>query len=244
MSKTVLITGCNRGIGREAVRLFAENGYNLICCIRQPNDEFASFTATLSNEHGVEIETIYFDMTDEAGIKAALTPLVKENRKIDVLVNNAGIASGGLINMTSMAKLKEVFQINFFSQVLITQLVSKLMIRHKSGSIINMCSIGGIETNPGYLSYGSSKASLIWMTKSVAKELAPFGVRVNGVAPGLVDTDMGNYKNEIEIQKTLNRTAMHRFGHKHEIAEVILFLASDKSSFMTGQILIADGGRM
>lgn len=244
MAKTVLITGCNRGIGREAVRFFAEHGYDLICCIRRPNDEFASYIAELSEKHAVVIDLLYFDMADESAIKAALTPLIKSNRKIDVLVNNAGIASGGLLHMTSMAKLKEVFQINFFSQVLITQLVSKLMIRHKCGSIINMGSLGGIETNPGYLSYGASKAAMIWATKSIAKELAPFGIRVNGIAPGLINTDMGNYKDEREIKKTIERTAMHRMGQTKEIADAILFMASEHSSFITGHILVIDGGRM
>ncbi len=244
MPPTALITGCNRGIGRELVKLFAKNGYNILCCIRRPSEEFTSFTSLLAKEYNVMVDTLYFDMNDEAGIKAALTPLIKENRRIDVLINNAGVAAGGILQMTRMSELKEVFQVNYFSPVLIMQLVSRIMIRQKSGSIINMCSLGGIETNPGYLSYGSSKAALIWATKSVAKELASFGIRVNGVAPGLIDSDMGNFKSDVEKEKTLGRTAMHRFGTTEEIAEIALFLASDKASFITGQIVIADGGRM
>lgn len=242
MAKTVLITGCNRGIGREAVRVFAEHGYDLICCIRRPNDEFASYIAELSEKHAVVIDLLYFDMADESAIKAALTPLIKSNRKIDVLVNNAGIASGGLLHMTSMAKLKEVFQINFFSQVLITQLVSKLMIRHKGGSIINMGSIAGLENFSGYTSYGSSKAALMFFTRTIAKELAPHGVRVNSVAPGLTDTNMATQMEEKAWAEMIKRTDLQRLGHPNEVVSAILWLASDATSFITGQIIRVDGG--
>lgn len=242
MAKTVLITGCNRGIGREAVRVFAEHGYDLICCIRRPNDEFASYIAELSEKHAVVIDLLYFDMADESAIKAALTPLIKSNRKIDVLVNNAGIASGGLLHMTSMAKLKEVFQINFFSQVLITQLVSKLMIRHKCGSIINMGSIAGLENFSGYTSYGSSKAALMFFTRTIAKELAPHGVRVNSVAPGLTDTNMATQMEEKAWAEMIKRTDLQRLGHPNEVVSAILWLASDATSFITGQIIRVDGG--
>lgn len=242
MAKTVLITGCNRGIGREAVRVFAEHGYDLICCIRRPNDEFASYIAELSEKHAVVIDLLYFDMADESAIKAALTPLIKSNRKIDVLVNNAGIASGGLLHMTSMAKLKEVFQINFFSQVLITQLVSKLMIRHKCGSIINMGSIAGLENFSGYTSYGSSKAALMFFTRTIAKELAPHGVRVNSVAPGLTDTNMATQMEEKAWAEMIKRTDLQRLGHPNEVVSAILWLASDATSFITGQIIRIDGG--
>lgn len=242
MAKTVLITGCNRGIGREAVKVFAEHGYNLICCIRQPNDEFASYIAELSEKHAVAIDLLCFDMADESAIKTALTPLIKSNRKIDVLVNNAGIASGGLLHMTSMAKLKEVFQINFFSQVLITQLVSKLMIRHKGGSIINMGSIAGLENFSGYTSYGSSKAALMFFTRTIAKELAPHGVRVNSVAPGLTDTNMATQMEEKAWAEMIKRTDLQRLGHPNEVVSAILWLASDATSFITGQIIRVDGG--
>ena len=119
--KTVLITGCNRGIGKEAVRLFAEKGYNLICCIRKENEEFTAFVNDLKSQYGLNAEILYFDMTDEDSIKEALKPILKERRQIDVLINNAGIATGGFLQMTSMKQLKEVFQINYCSHVLITQ---------------------------------------------------------------------------------------------------------------------------
>ncbi|MBR4126039.1 MAG: SDR family oxidoreductase [Alphaproteobacteria bacterium] len=123
------------------------------------------------------------------------------------------------------------------------QQVSKLMMRQKSGVIINMASVGGIETNAGYLAYGSSKAALIWATRCVSKELAPYGIRVNAVAPGLTKTEMGLYKPEEELNKTIGQTALKRMADVSEITNAILFLASEKASFITGHILSVDGGR-
>ena len=124
------------------------------------------------------------------------------------------------------------------------QLVARQMMKQKSGCIINMCSVGGIETSPGYLAYGSSKAALIWITKSVSKELGGYGIRVNGIAPGLVDTDMGNYKSKDELQKVIDRMSIKRMGKVEEIAKAALYIASDDAAYMTGHIMIVDGGRV
>jgi 3-oxoacyl-[acyl-carrier protein] reductase len=118
------------------------------------------------------------------------------------------------------------------------------MMRQKSGCIINMCSVGGIETAPGYIAYGSSKASMIWITRSVSKELAPYNVRVNGIAPGLIDTEMGHYKAEEEIEKVMERMSIKRMGKPEEIAGAALYIASDAAAYMTGQIMVLDGGRV
>ena len=146
--------------------------------------------------------------------------------------------------MTSIAKMREVFEINVFAQVQIMQLVARQMMKQKSGCIINMCSVGGIETSPGYLAYGSSKAALIWITKSVSKELGRYNIRVNGIAPGLVDTDMGNFKSDEELEKVLNRMSIHRMGQPDEIADAALYIASDAATYMTGHIMVLDGGRV
>ena len=242
MARTVFISGCNRGIGREAVRLFAEQGDNLICCIRKENEEFKAFTANLCTKHGVEIECIYCDMPDEASIKAAVQPLLKAKRQIDVLVNNAGVATGGFLQMTSMQQVRDVFQINFFSHVYITQMISKLMMRQKSGVIINMGSVAGLENFAGYTAYGSSKAAIMLFTKTIARELAPYGIRVNAIAPGLTDTGMAGQMEEKAWHEMVGRTDMNRLGKPEEIAKTIVWLASDASSFMTGQIVRVDGG--
>lgn len=124
------------------------------------------------------------------------------------------------------------------------QLVARQMMKQKSGCIINMCSVGGIETNPGYLAYGSSKAAMIWITKSVSKELGQYNIRVNGIAPGLIDTDMGNYKSEAELQKVLDRMSIHRMGKVEEVAKAALYIASEDADYMTGHIMVLDGGRI
>ena len=146
--------------------------------------------------------------------------------------------------MTPMKKLKEVFEVNYFSQIYIMQLVSRYMMRQKKGSIINLASVGGIEVNEGYLAYGSSKAALIWATKCLAKEMGPYHIRVNAVAPGLTQTNMGNYKSEEELEKVVDRTALRRMAEPEEIAKAILYLASEDASFVTGHVLRIDGGRL
>lgn len=240
--KTVLITGCNRGIGKEAVRLFAEKGYNLICCIRKENEEFTAFVNDLKSQYGLNAEILYFDMTDEDSIKEALKPILKERRQIDVLINNAGIATGGFLQMTSMKQLKEVFQINYFSHVLITQLITKLMMRQKSGCIINMGSVAGLDNFAGYTAYGASKAAMMSFTRTIARELAPYNIRVNAIAPGLTDTGMAGQMEEKAWKEMVERTDMNRLGRPNEIAQMMLFLASDDASFITGQVYRVDGG--
>jgi 3-oxoacyl-[acyl-carrier protein] reductase len=241
-NKTVLITGCNRGIGKEAVRLFAEHGYNLICCIRKENEEFSTFVSELKGMYGIETDILYFDMTDEDSIKEALKPILKERRQIDVLINNAGIATGGFLQMTSMKQLKEVFQINYFSHVLITQLITKLMMRQKSGCVINMGSVAGLDNFAGYTAYGASKAAMMSFTRTIARELAPYNIRVNAIAPGLTDTGMAGQMEEKAWKEMVERTDMNRLGKPCEIAQMMLFLASDEASFVTGQVYRVDGG--
>lgn len=240
--KTVLITGCNRGIGKEAVRLFAEHGYNLICCIRKENEKFSAFISELKELYGIETDILYFDMIDEESIKEALKPILKERRQIDVLINNAGIATGGFLQMTSMKQLKEVFQINYFSHVLITQLITKLMMRQKSGCIINMGSVASLDNFAGYTAYGASKAAMMAFTRTIARELAPYNIRVNAIAPGLTDTGMAGQMEDKAWREMVERTDMNRLGKPDEIAQMMLFLASDEASFITGQVYRVDGG--
>lgn len=241
--KNAIVTGSNRGIGLATVKRFAQEGCNVWACARKQNEEFENEMKVLSEQYHVWIKPVYFELSDETGIKEGLKSIFAEKLPIDILVNNAGIPFGGLMMMTPVSKLKEVFEINYFAQIQITQLVVRIMMRQKSGSIINMASVGGIETEPGYLAYGSSKAALIWATKCMAKELGPHGIRINAVAPGLTQTSMGNYKNEEELNKVINRTSLHRMAEPDEICQAITYLASNEASFVTGHVLVVDGGR-
>ena len=241
--KNAIVTGANGGIGRAVIEKFAENEINIWACVREEKTEFAEFCASLEEKYHIWIRIIAFDLTNESEIKEGIKLILSEKMPIDILVNNAGMAYGALFQMTSMDVLKEVYQINYFAPVQIMQMVAKNMIKHKRGSIINVASVGGVEANPGYLAYGSSKASLIWTTRMLAKELGPYGIRVNAVAPGLTDTKMGHYKSEEELEKVLERTSLGRMAKPEEIADGIYFLASDEASYVTGDILKIDGGR-
>lgn len=244
MQKNVIITGANRGIGKALLYEFAHNGYNVWACARKPTESFEKYINKLQMESKSQITPIYFDLSSESQIKEGMKKIIADKRPIDVLINNAGVPHGGLFTMTSLSTLREVYEINIFAQVLLMQLTARQMMRQKNGCIINMCSVGGIETNPGYLAYGSSKAALIWITKCVSKELGKYNIRVNGIAPGLVDTEMGHYKSKEEQDKVLGRMSIQRMGHVEEIAKAALYISSDDAAYMTGHILVLDGGRI
>lgn len=242
--KNAILTGSNRGIGKATLEALTQNGVNVWACARQENPEFVAHIKELEEKYPVWIKPVYFDLTEEDSVQQGIQKIIKEKKTIDILINNAGIPFGGLFQMTSMKKLKEVFEVNYFSQVYIMQMVSRYMMRQKSGSIINLASIGGIEVNEGYLAYGSSKSALIFATKCLAKEMGPYHIRVNAVAPGLTQTNMGNYKSQEELEKVVDRTALKRMAEPEEIAKAIVYLASEDASFVTGHVLQIDGGRL
>lgn len=244
MKKNVIITGSNRGIGRAMLKEFAYNGYNIWACARKQTKEFEIYIKNLEEESSSSIIPIYFDLTDENAVKAGMKQILSSKKPVDVLINNAGVPHGGLLTMTPLSTLREIYEVNIFAQVLLMQLAARQMMRQQKGCIINMCSVGGIETNPGYLAYGSSKAALIWITKCASKELGKYNIRVNGIAPGLVDTNMGNYRSDEELNKVLDRMSLQRMGNAEEIAKAALYIASDDASYMTGHIMILDGGRV
>lgn len=242
--KNAIVTGARRGIGRAIVEEFARNGVNVWACASRSDSAFEDDMRSAAERYGVWITPVIFDLRDEASVREAVRGIIREKKPLDILVNNAGVPMSGIMQMTPLDTLRDVLNVNFVAQVQMMQLVSKIMMRQKSGAIVNMGSVGGIEAREGYLAYGSSKAALMWATRSISKELAPYNIRVNAVAPGLVQTDMGSYKKTEEAEKILNAISMKRMGRPEEIAKVVCFLASDASSFMTGCIVNADGGRL
>ena len=240
--KVALITGCNRGIGKVILELFALNGSDIWACARKKTPEFESFIDDIRKKCQVKIHVLYFDLTDEPEVKKKLGELVQEKQRIDILVNNAGVAHGNLLHMTPVSKTREVFEVNFFSQLLVTQIVSRIMMKQKNGSIINLASIAGLDAYPGYSAYGSSKAALIYATKSLSKEFAQYNIRVNAIAPGLTETDMAFQMERKAKEEMISDSAMNRLAKPEEIANTALFLASDLSTFINGQTIRVDGG--
>jgi len=240
--KTALITGCNRGIGRAIMELFMQEGADIIACTRKNITDLQSYYKQSEDKYGVSIRSLVFDLADEESIKTAMKELYSWKIQIDILVNNAGIPAGGFLIMTSMQKLKEVFQANYFSQVLITQYVVKMMMKQKRGSIIFLSSVMGLDARAGGTAYGASKAALALFTKSLSKEVGLYNIRVNAIAPNLIDTEMAQLMEEKSLADMIRSSSLKRLGNPDEIAKTALFLACEDSSYITGQIIRADGG--
>jgi len=240
--KNAVITGCLRGIGKKTLETFAEQGANVWACAQHADEEFEKYCAELALRTGTWIKPIYFDFTNTDDIKAGLKAIVSDKQPVDVLVNVAGFTKDAIFHMTSMEQLKLIFEVNYFSQILITQYITKLMMRQKRGSVINIASISGIDGSHGQLAYSSSKAALIGATRTISRELAQHGIRVNAIAPGVIDTDMNAVVPANIIAGHVKGMSIQRMGGSSEVANAILFLASDLSSYMTGQIIRVDGG--
>lgn len=240
--KTAVVTGCNRGIGKAILQRMAANGADVFAVVRRESAEFAEFCAELSSKHNVEIQTVYADFQNEDQVKSAAKQILSTKRPIDVLVNNIGFSYPfKMLAMTTMDEIKNIFQINFFSPLLFTQLISKNMMKNKKGSIVFISSTavfdGGSDTE-----YTASKAAIVGAVRRLAIELGVFGIRVNTVAPSLTDTDMGHNRSEVDTIEVLSRNIMKRMGQPEEIADAVIFMASDMSRFVTGQVLRVDGG--
>ncbi|CZY72339.1 TPA: SDR family NAD(P)-dependent oxidoreductase [Enterobacter ludwigii] len=240
--KTVLITGCRRGMGLSMVEVFAANGANIYAHAREADDVFIEKMAAIADHHQVAIWPVSFDMTDYGAMKLAIKNIMSDKRPLDAVINNAGITLNGLFQMTSEAQLREQFEVNFFSVYLFNQYIVRMMVRNQRGSIVNIASTAGEDGNPGKSAYGASKAALIAMTKSIAAELGEKGIRANCIAPGITDTDMLLTMPAHVIEEAKNSADLRRAGIPAEIAEAALFLASDLSSYITGQTIRVDGG--
>ena len=239
-NKIILVTGCNRGIGKSVVEKFATNG-----AIVYANARKADSLEELSNcvfKNG-KIIPIYFDVTDREAVRQAFIKIKNEQGRLDCLVNNAGILVDTTITMLNSSTLRKIFEVNVFAVFDLISYASRIMSKQKSGSIINISSICGDEGGMrGQTAYSSSKGAVIALTKTAAKELGQFNIRVNSIAPGFIDTDMfrsgpANIQKQLVDGVYLNK----RVGLPSEVADLCVFLASDNSSYINGENIRVDG---
>lgn len=238
--KIALVTGAARGIGNKTVERFAEEG-SIVYASDRTEGKLDEFAEEIGKKTGSKVIPLYFDVTDEAGAKNAIMRIKKEQGRLDILVNNAGIMRDNVIGMIGQQLMRDVFDVNVFAVINMIQLANKLMSRQKSGAIINISSIVGMEGAAGQLVYSASKGAVAALTKAASKELAPNGIRVNAVAPGLINTGLLQAIGEEKIQSNLKNIKMGRLGEPSDVANVILFLASDLSAYVTGEVIGIDG---
>lgn len=241
--RNAVLTGATRGIGRTIMRCLAREKINIWCICRSETEEFKKLILKLQEENGIWIRPVFGDLSNDESVHDAARTILSDKLSVDYLINCAGINYRNGFLTTDIADLKRVFQVNYFAPLRLIQLLSKNMVRNGGGKVVNVSSASGYEHNVGTFAYGASKNALNWATESLSKELAPLGIVVNGVAPGVTDTDI-NRGNDIAIGKVLERMNIHRKAEPEEIAEVIMFLLSDKSSFISGHVIRVDGGRI
>ena len=241
-NKVACITGAAGGMGRAVATELAKRHADLILCDLQESENFTVFIEGLKAEYGVQVYPFYFNLEDEESIKEGLKAIKVLKIKIDILVNNAGMPHLAILPFTKMSDVKKVFQVKYFAQLQITQSLLGIIKKNENSSIINLSSIAGIDGDIGNSVYGATKASMALFTKVLSKELTSSHIRVNAVAPGLTNTNFATMMGQKAIESMEQISTMGRLGNPQEIANTIVFLASDEASFINGQIIRIDGG--
>ncbi|MCF8032734.1 MAG: 3-oxoacyl-[acyl-carrier-protein] reductase [Desulfarculaceae bacterium] len=242
--KVHLVTGGSRGIGRSIALALASAGDVVYFNHYDPDDSAADETIGLLEDAGVEAFGQKFDVTDAGQVQAWVKEAFEAQGRIDNLINNAGITMDGLLVRMSPEQFNQVIQVNLVGVFYCTQAAAKLMMKQRFGSIVSLASIAGQIGNPGQANYAASKAGVIALTKTAAKELATRGVRVNAVAPGFIETDMVNTIPE-KLQEAMKAMIpMGRAGQPEDVADVVAFLCSDAARYVTGQVIAINGGMM
>ena len=240
--KTAVITGGVRGIGKAIAKTFCENGANVVLCYRS-NDAEAEKTAEEMSGFGTQVRIVRGDVADPETAKR-IAELIKTefDKKVDILVNNAGITNDKLMMRMDPEDFTKVINANLNGAFYMMKELSALMVKKRSGAIINMASVSGLKGNPAQVNYSASKAGIVGMTLSAAKELGRRGIRVNAIAPGFIDTDMTAVLTEEQKKSAAENITLGRMGKPQDIANAALFLASDMGSYITGQVISVDGG--
>ena len=237
--KVCIVTGSTRGIGKAIAELFASEGAEVIVNGTRQGSADAWIAAS---EHKDRLHPFYFDITDSSAVRSNLMAIRKQFGHIDVLVNNAGVEYNELIGMINPEHMDKMFKVNVYGTIEMLQTASRIMARNKNGgSIINISSMVGIRGNAGQLVYSATKGAVIALTKSAAKELAPRGIRVNSIAPGLTQTEMMEQADLDKLQGRINNICMGRIAQPEDIAGACLMLASDHAAYISGQIISVDG---
>jgi 3-oxoacyl-[acyl-carrier protein] reductase len=239
-NKTALVTGGSRGIGKAIVSRLADDGANVVFTAR--NEETIQQTEKELQDHGWKVKGLVADAGNPESADMAVNHCVEQYGAIDILVNNAGITKDGLIMRMKDDDWNSVLSVNLNGVFYFCRAATKPMMKARSGKIINIASIVGLMGNPGQVNYSASKAGVIGMSKSLAKELASRGINVNVVAPGFIETDMTSFMKEDVQNEVMKAIPLGRFGKAEEIAAMTAFLASDEAAFITGQVFSVDGG--
>ena len=241
--KTALITGATRGIGRAVAEVYAKNGATIILNARD-KEKAQKVALEISDKYNIEVHIVLFDVSNSDEVKNGFRKIFKLTKTLDIVVNNAGILDDALIGMVTKEQIERTFGINTFGVLYVSQYAARMMSKKKSGSIINISSIIGTNGNDGQAVYGGSKAAVIGITQSLAKELAPTNIRVNAIAPGFIDTEMTHGLTKCKYNERIESIKMNRIGKPEDIANTALYLASDLSTYVTGQIIGVDGGML
>lgn len=240
-NKVALVTGASRGIGRQVALSLAKEGATVIVNYNGSKEKADEVVAAIIAEGGVA-ESYGCNVADFEAAGEMITEVVKKYGSLDILVNNAGITKDGLLLKMTEEDFDKVININLKGTFNCIKHVTRQMLKQKAGRIINMSSVVGVAGNAGQVNYAASKAGVIGMTKSAAKELGSRGITVNAIAPGYIDTDMTAVLSDDIKNQIIDSVPLKRMGQVEDIANAVVFLASDKASYITGQVLSVDGG--
>ena len=243
MNKTALITGATRGIGKQIALTLAQNGYDIAINYRTENDALKE-TKKQIEEKGVKCLTVQGDVSNFEDCEKFVKEIIEEYGKIDVLVNNAGITKDTLLMRMKKEDFEDVIDTNLVGTFNVTKNVISHMMKARSGRIINISSVVGVAGNAGQTNYSASKAGMIGFTKSLAKEVASRGILVNAVAPGFIETGMTDVLKEEIKEEIAKSIPLKRMGKTEDVANVVKFLVSEESSYITGQVINVDGGML